>query len=229
MEKGRRPSPLNQSGHYGKYKGVVIDNQDPERMCRVRVRVPLVLGDAVSGWALPCLPFGGMADQGFYCVPETGALVWVEFEGGDLNWPIWSGTWWGKPDEAPAASPASRVFKTPAGQILEFNDEPGEVKFRIVHPGGHRITSSESGAIELLRGDGSRIEIGPGGTVTIEAEKVVVRAGQVVLGDGGDEPVLKGRSFLAQYAAHVHRTGVGPTGPPIPAAEDALSQTVLIR
>src|SRR6185503_18541559 len=86
---------------YGKYRAVVVDNADPENRGRLRLRIPSVLGaDVVSGWALPCLPFGGSSDQGFFFVPEIDATVWVEFETGNLDYPIWVGTFWGKPGGA---------------------------------------------------------------------------------------------------------------------------------
>jgi hypothetical protein len=81
---------------YGKYRGVVIGNRDPERRLRLQVQVPDVLEDAVA-WAIPCVPFG------FEAVPPVGAGVWVEFEAGDVERPIWSGTWWVAEDVPPTA------------------------------------------------------------------------------------------------------------------------------
>ena len=77
----------SQEQYFGKYRGLVIDNQDPENRARIRLRVPSVLGaDADSHWAEPCLPFGGLADQGLFMVPEVGAQVWVEGpEGGKVK------------------------------------------------------------------------------------------------------------------------------------------------
>ena len=63
---------------YGKYRGFVVDNADPEQLGRLKVRVPSVLGnEVVSGWAMPCAPYGGDANQGFFFIPEVGAGVWV--------------------------------------------------------------------------------------------------------------------------------------------------------
>ena len=77
---------------YGKYRGFVVDNADPEQLGRLTLRVPSVLGDkVVTGWAMPCLPYGGDADQGFFFIPKKEAGVWVEFEEGDLEFPIWVG------------------------------------------------------------------------------------------------------------------------------------------
>ena len=61
--------------YYGKYRGFVDDNKDPENRGRLRVRIPSVLGqDVVSGWALPCAPYGGMPDQGFFFIPEDSVF-----------------------------------------------------------------------------------------------------------------------------------------------------------
>ena len=79
---------------YGKYRGFVKNNQDPKHLGRLTLQVPSVLGDEVTGWAMPCVPYGGQDNQGFLCIPEPGAGVWVEFEEGDLEFPIWVGTFW---------------------------------------------------------------------------------------------------------------------------------------
>ena len=59
--------------YFGKYRGFVVDNDDPEQLARLRLRIPSILGDVETDWALPCLPYGGLADQGWFAVPEIGA------------------------------------------------------------------------------------------------------------------------------------------------------------
>jgi uncharacterized protein involved in type VI secretion and phage assembly len=80
--------------YYGKYRGKVENNIDPMQMGRVQVSVPAVLGESTLGWAMPCSPFAG-SGVGFFAVPPTGANVWVEFEGGDPDFPIVAGGFWG--------------------------------------------------------------------------------------------------------------------------------------
>lgn len=75
---------------FGKYRGKVENNIDPMMMGRVQVSVPAVLGDGGLSWAMPCAPYAG-SGVGFFAIPPTGANVWVEFEGGDPDYPIWSG------------------------------------------------------------------------------------------------------------------------------------------
>ena len=97
------------SRFYGKYRAFVRDNNDPERLGRCRLEVPAVLGvgnENWSDWAWPCFPYGGNDDVGMFLVPEEGASVWAEFEGGDPQYPIWSGVWLARsnPGEQPEES-----------------------------------------------------------------------------------------------------------------------------
>ena len=91
---------------YGKYRGTVINNVDPMQMGRVMVQVPDVLGLVPSGWAMPCVPIGG-TQSGIFAIPAVGAGVWVEFEQGDPDYPIWVGGFWGSPADPPASALAA--------------------------------------------------------------------------------------------------------------------------
>ncbi|NVB36420.1 baseplate assembly protein [Pseudenhygromyxa sp. WMMC2535] len=94
---------------FGKYRGKVMDNQDPEDRGRLLVTVPAPLQDE-EVWAVPCVPYAGPG-VGTYMIPPIGARVWVEFEGGDTCLPIWSGCYWAS-DEAPETNPGLKVIKT---------------------------------------------------------------------------------------------------------------------
>ena len=109
---------------FGKYRGKVETNIDPMFLGRVQVSVPAVLGDGRMSWAMPCSPYAG-SGVGFFAIPPVGANVWVEFEGGDLDYPIWSGGFWGT-GEVPAspAVPQMKVFKTDS-ITLTLSDVPG--------------------------------------------------------------------------------------------------------
>src|SRR5947209_15879032 len=80
--------------YYGKYRGQVTDNDDPDNLGRVKAKVPHLLRDEETGWALPAFAYGGASEQGLFAVPDMGGGVWLEFEGGDLSYPIWSCTWY---------------------------------------------------------------------------------------------------------------------------------------
>ena len=85
---------------YGKYRGVVTSNKDPLGMARIQATVPDVLGTDESGWALPSAPFAGNK-MGFVALPIVGSRVWIEFEQGDPDYPIWTGGFWGLVAEVP--------------------------------------------------------------------------------------------------------------------------------
>ena len=71
---------------FGPYRGTVKDNNDPSGQMRIIAIVPSVLGESKTGWALPCVP------PGVRSVPDVGDFVWIEFEGGDPDYPVWIGT-----------------------------------------------------------------------------------------------------------------------------------------
>jgi hypothetical protein len=118
------------SQFFGKYRGKVVNNIDPMQLGRVQVSVPAVLGDGRMSWAMPCAPFAGPG-VGFFAIPPVGANVWVEFEGGDPDYPIWSGGFWGV-GEVPAqpAIAQMKVLKTD-GITLTFSDLPGAGGFTL--------------------------------------------------------------------------------------------------
>lgn len=172
---------------YGKYRGFVVDNDDPEQLGRLRLRVPSVLGDeVVTGWAMPCVPYGGNADQGVLFVPQVDAGVWVEFEEGDLEFPVWVGTFWSKPggtselpkpNEATGAEagsvqgpPTRKIIKTEKGHTIQFEDKDGEEMVILVEAtNGHVVT---------LDKDGIKITDGANG------HEIVLDSSGITLSDG---------------------------------------------
>ena len=92
--------------YYGKYRATVFNNVDPEMRGRIQALVPDVLGLIPSTYALPCVPVAGKSSGAFF-VPEIGAGVWIEFEQGDPDYPIWAGCFWGIAAEVPLMGAAS--------------------------------------------------------------------------------------------------------------------------
>ena len=86
--------------YYGKYRGKVENNIDPQLMGRIQVSCPAVLGSGRMSWAMPCAPYAGPG-IGFFAIPPKDAHVWVEFEGGNTDYPIWSGCFWALGDLSP--------------------------------------------------------------------------------------------------------------------------------
>ncbi|MEU4217118.1 phage baseplate assembly protein V [Actinoplanes sp. NPDC026623] len=166
---------------WGKYRGRVVDNEDPARLGRLRVSVPSVLGpDVVTGWASPCAPYGGAADQGMFFIPERKAGVWIEFEEGDLEFPIWVGTYWSRPDdgsEVPLANaaadaseaaepqqvPTRKTIKTLKGHTLQFEDaDKAEAILLYEGVNGHLVTLDKNG-IAVLDGFGNEVVLSKDG------------------------------------------------------------------
>lgn len=151
---------------YGKYRGVVTNNKDPQGIGCVRARVPDVYGDHESGWALPALPFGGN-QMGFFAVPAEGAGVWIEFECGDPDYPIWSGCWWGAaaempkllaPPPPPGKEPQKTLITTAAGHSILLDDSSGGAGITLQTPGGQKIVINAQG-IEISNGQGASIKL----------------------------------------------------------------------
>ncbi|MGD2157014.1 MAG: phage baseplate assembly protein V [Anaerolineales bacterium] len=142
---------------FGKYRGSVVNNVDPQQMGRVQVSVPAVLGEGRMSWAMPCTPYAG-SGVGFFAIPPIGANVWVEFEGGDPDYPIWSGCFWGV-GEVPAlpAIAENKVLKTSTATIT-LNDLPGAGGITIETITGMRIAISVTG-IEISNGQGASIQM----------------------------------------------------------------------
>ncbi len=157
---------------HGKYRGVVTNDRDPRRLGRVQVHVPAVLGDA-RVWAMPSVPFAG-PQVGMLFVPKAGTGVWVEFEGGDTDFPIWSGCYW-KPGELPPAAgdPATRVLRTESF-LLEVKDgSGGAVTLELVPPAARVLTRV------VLAGDGV--------TITYGTSHIKLTASGVSINDGALE------------------------------------------
>ena len=129
---------------YGKYRGIVTD-VDAKTM-RIKAKVPAVFADADSGWAMPCVPFAG-ASAGFAFLPDKGSAVWIEFEGGDVSFPIWTGGFWLNGQAPAQAAPDVRVVVTKQHQLLL--DEKGVLTVKDRH--GNSLTMDKNG-ITLKRG-----------------------------------------------------------------------------
>ena len=141
---------------YGKYRGIVVDNNDPLRLARLQVRVPDVLGTLTSGWALPCLPVAGNG-MGVFALPPVGANVWVEFEQGDAAFPVWTGGFWDDASPPPqrAVDPPrlqNVLLQTAGGSSLLITDQPGPRGGIVLRsPGGVSLTLNDTG-ITLVSG-----------------------------------------------------------------------------
>jgi uncharacterized protein involved in type VI secretion and phage assembly len=130
-----------QSRFYGKYRGKVSDVDDGEKMGRVKARVPEIYKDQESPWALPAVPFAG-PKHGFVFIPEVDDGVWIEFEGGDISRPIWTGCWWASGDMPDPADTKVRALITTPGHQFVLDDDGKEI--HLLHSGGAEMTMTDS-------------------------------------------------------------------------------------
>lgn len=158
---------------FGKYRGSVVNNIDPLQQGRIQVSVPAVLGDGSLSWAMPCVPYAG-SGVGLFALPPVDANVWVEFEAGNPDYPIWSGCFWGS-GELPteATLPMIKLFKTETA-MLTLDDTPGAGGVTIELINGAKITLGATGVIEIDNGMGASIQInGPQVSVNDGALEVI--------------------------------------------------------
>ncbi|MBN3753676.1 hypothetical protein G3N95_12060 [Paraburkholderia sp. Tr-20389] len=131
---------------YGKYRGTVTEVDS--KTLRIKAKVPSVLTDQETGWCVCCVPFAG-AGMGMTFLPEKGAGVWIEFEGGDVSFPIFTGCYW-RDGELPAdAAPDVKVIVTRSGHKIVLDDSAGTIT--ISDPNQNSVELSASG-ITLTRG-----------------------------------------------------------------------------
>lgn len=119
---------------YGKYRGLVLINVDPQNQGRIKAIVPEVLGMFPSNYCLPCVPYAGTL-AGLFTVPMIGTGVWIEFEAGDVNRPVWTGCWWGSA-QVPInelgipAQFTSKVLRTDTGLMIALDDATQSITFK---------------------------------------------------------------------------------------------------
>lgn len=155
----------------GKYRGVVTNNNDPEKLGWIKARVPNVLGRRATNWAMPCVPYAGDG-VGLLLLPPVNASVWVEFEQGNPKFPIWIGCFWDGASPPPSLASAQRkVLKTNFATIT-LDDTPGTGGLTLETFSGQMIKLSQTG-IEIGNGQGATIRlIGP--TVSINNDGLEV-------------------------------------------------------
>jgi hypothetical protein len=213
---------------YGKHRGLVMDNQDPLKQGRLKAMVPDVLQSEQTGWALPCTPYAGTT-SGLYAIPPIGAGVWIEFERGVPERPVWVGCWW-MPGEAPLDAhsgqpqPTTKILRTELGLTIALDDVKQE------------ITISDAAGLNLVS-----LKVLEGTAQITSAVRVVVEAPLIQQGQSAAHPAVHGDQLLAylnqivtMFNLHVHpgemAAGVlpvtpAPPVPPLPPATPSLIST----
>ena|SRR5947209_117395 len=163
--------------YFGKYRGLVVNNIDPMFIGRLLVQVSDVKALLPSTWAMPCVPIAG-TQCGAYVVPAVGAGVWVEFEHGDPQFPIWVGGYWLETAEVPALAQAglpgspSIVLQTLGQNTIAISDLPGA---------GGILLKSATGALIMVNEVGITISNGQGATIIMAGPTVTINEGALVI------------------------------------------------
>ncbi|BBB29407.1 phage baseplate assembly protein V [Neptunomonas japonica] len=164
--------------YFGKYRGVVLNNIDPMQQGRLQIQVPDVAGLVPTSWAMPCVPMAGI-QNGMVALPIIGSGVWVEFEQGNPDYPIWVGCFWGSTAEIPAlalltppTTPAI-TFQTPLQNGMTISDMPG--------PTGGIMLKSTTGASLIVNDTGIYIQNGKGAVITLVGPTVTINNGALTV------------------------------------------------
>jgi hypothetical protein len=176
----------------GKYRGVVINNIDPTKRGRLLVEVPDALRNVPSTWAEACLPLAGMTglSMGSYFVPPVGAAVWIEFERGDVNRPIWTGCRMPSTSDVPLSSqmitpPVSGMaMETTNKNAIIISDLAPSVPPTVMPPTiptGGVVLKSASGASIVVNDAGIFISNGKGATINMVGPMITVNNGALVI------------------------------------------------
>jgi uncharacterized protein involved in type VI secretion and phage assembly len=163
---------------YGKYRAVVVNNVDPLQIGRIQAMVPDVTGFVPSTWAMPCVPVAGI-NTGVFTVPMIGSGVWIEFERGDMDYPIWVGGYWGTAAEVPVLAHAvppgvsAITLQTTLKNGLVISDVPG--------PTGGILIQTTTGAMISVSDVGIIISNGKGAVINMTGPTVDVNLGALTV------------------------------------------------
>ena len=163
---------------YGKYRGTVVNNVDPMQMGRIQIIVPDVSNLVPTTWAMPCFAIAGK-QMGAYYIPQIGSGVWVEFEQGDSDYPVWTGCYYGSVADVPplalAGNPVSPniLLQTTLQNSLIISDLPG--------PTGGIMLKSATGATIIVNDTGIYIQNGKGASLVMTGPTVTINNGALVV------------------------------------------------
>jgi hypothetical protein len=168
--------------YWGKYRGTVTINIDPEQRGRIQAIVPAVTGLVPSSWAMPCVPFAGKA-SGFFAVPQVGAGVWIEYEDGDPDRPIWVGGYWGLAAEVPTSALAPPPIPPGQNVVIQTTLQNGIVVSDSAPTplSGGIMLKSTTGASIVVNDSGIYISNGKGAEIMMVGPTITVNQGALVI------------------------------------------------
>lgn len=164
--------------YFGKYRATVLNNVDPQNQGRIQVQLGDRYGLFPSTWALPCFPFAAKGMAGVVALPQIGAAVWVEFEAGDPDYPIWSGGFYPDPAGFPALAMAGATPATPnihmqttSGTSVTLSDNPTQQVF----------IKTATGAVVMIGSAGITLTNGQGASIQMSGASVIINNGALVV------------------------------------------------
>jgi uncharacterized protein involved in type VI secretion and phage assembly len=166
------------TGYYGKYRGTVVNNVDPEQRGRIQASVTDASGLIPTSWAMPCLPMAGI-NAGLFAVPQIGSGVWIEFEQGDPDRPIWVGGYWGTAAEVPVMARA--VPPAVSGMTLQTTLKNGITISDVPGPTGGILLQTTTGAMISISDVGIIISNGKGATINMVGPSVDINVGALTV------------------------------------------------
>ena len=165
---------------FGKYRGTVINNIDPMQMGRIQAQVPAVSSLLPTSWCMPCYPLAGTG-SGMSFVPQLKSGVWVDFEGGDPDYPIWTGCFYGlgaeRPTDAALSNPVSpsMVFQSQLLHSVVISDLPPTPIT------GGIVLKSATGASIVVNDSGIYIDNGKGAKIYLVGPMVNINTGALTI------------------------------------------------
>ena len=142
-----QPEPQEQGRFYGVVVGIVTNNQDPDKMARVRVKFPWLSDNHESWWARIATPMAG-AGRGIYFLPEVNDEVLVAFEHGDVRSPYVVGALWNGQDASPESNDDGknniRLVHSRSGHLVRLDDTSGDEKIEIIDQSGNNKVTIKS-------------------------------------------------------------------------------------
>lgn len=163
---------------YGVYRGTVVNNIDPLQIGRIQATVPDVSGLTPTTWAMPCVPMAGK-QMGAFVVPQIGAGVFLQFEGGDPDRPVWVGGWWGDVAEVPALALAG-VPGNP-NIVIQSMLQNAVIVSDLAGPTGGIMLRSTTGATIIVNDTGIYIQNGKGASIVMTGPTVTINNGALVV------------------------------------------------
>jgi uncharacterized protein involved in type VI secretion and phage assembly len=164
--------------YFGKYRATVLNNLDPKSQGRIQVQLADRYGLFPSTWALPSFPFAGKGMSGFVALPALGSMVWVEFEAGDLEYPVWTGCFW--PDAASFPTMAL-AGATPATPNIHFQTTTGTTVTLSDNPAQQVLVKTATGAMIMIGASGVNITNGQGASIMMSGPSVIINNGALTI------------------------------------------------